>query len=369
VQRVKYSVVSTNSPLVSVIIPAYNAEASIRQTIQSIISQVYQAIEILVVDDGSEDQTSAIVRELAQNDVRLRLFSQPNLGVAAARNAAIAHARGEFIAPIDADDIWHPHNLAMQVKCLLASSFRVGLTYGWSLDINTMGDCTGGFRAARIEGNVYKTLLCHNFIGNASATLIRRSCFETVGGYNTEFRLQKAQGCEDWDLYLRIAEQYEFRFIPEFLIGYRKLNCCMSNNYSVMARSHALMLQSVQDKHPEISVALHQLSKSSFYVYLAYQSNQGQQYRATLYWLYRALRADWITPWFRLGVYRLLVSSILWGVIQPDWTRSLSNSLQQPALHQSHAQRSEPFSQDLYPGHLEFKLLIGNLLHQTLMLI
>jgi glycosyltransferase involved in cell wall biosynthesis len=93
-----------------VIIPAYNAEASIRQTIQSVLSQVYQPIEILVVDDGSHDQTSAIVRELAQKDARLQLFCQSNLGVAAARNLAISNATGEFIAPIDADDIWHPYN-------------------------------------------------------------------------------------------------------------------------------------------------------------------------------------------------------------------------------------------------------------------
>jgi glycosyltransferase involved in cell wall biosynthesis len=351
-----------------VIIPAYNAEASIRQTIQSVLSQVYQPIEILVVDDGSHDQTSAIVRELAQKDARLQLFCQSNLGVAAARNLAISNATGEFIAPIDADDIWHPYNLAMQAQYLLVAGPRVGLTYGWSLDIDAMGYGTGGFRAARIEGDVYKTLLCHNFIGNASASLIRRSCLETIGGYNPDFRLQKAQGCEDWDLYLRIAEQYEFRVIPEFLIGYRKIDHGMSSNYQGMARSHTLMLQSVQEKHPEISVALHQLSKSSFYVYLAYQSNRVKQYRETLYWLSRALRADWITPWFRLGIYWLLVNT-LWDLTQPDWTCRISvNEPRNRTLPHS-SQRSQIFKRDLHPRCLEFKLLIGYLLHQTLTLI
>jgi len=103
----KYSI---NLPLVSVIVPAYNAEAFIAQTLDSIISQTYQNIEILVVDDGSQDRTPEIVESFAQRDQRITLLRQANAGVAAARNLAIEKSNGEYIAPIDADDIWYPQN-------------------------------------------------------------------------------------------------------------------------------------------------------------------------------------------------------------------------------------------------------------------
>ncbi|HEY9862115.1 MAG TPA: glycosyltransferase family A protein, partial [Candidatus Obscuribacterales bacterium] len=96
----------TDAPLVSVIIPAYNAERFIARTLESVLNQTYQNIEVLVVDDGSSDRTPEIVHHFAEIDARIILFHQSNAGVAAARNLAIQHAKGEFIAPLDADDIW-----------------------------------------------------------------------------------------------------------------------------------------------------------------------------------------------------------------------------------------------------------------------
>jgi glycosyltransferase involved in cell wall biosynthesis len=93
------------SPLVSVIIAAFNAAAHIEETCRSALSQTHTALEVIVVDDGSTDDTAAIVERIARTDPRVRLFRQVNRGVAAARNAAIAEAKGEFIAPLDADDI------------------------------------------------------------------------------------------------------------------------------------------------------------------------------------------------------------------------------------------------------------------------
>jgi glycosyltransferase involved in cell wall biosynthesis len=99
-----------NQPLVSVIIPAYNAENFIAKTLESVLSQTYQNIEVLVVDDGSTDTTAEIVKSFVQKDSRVSLLQQSNAGVAAARNLAIEKSKGEYIAPIDADDIWYPQN-------------------------------------------------------------------------------------------------------------------------------------------------------------------------------------------------------------------------------------------------------------------
>src|SRR5689334_2996184 len=91
----------TAAPLVSVIIAAFNAAAHIEETCRSALSQTHTALEVIVVDDGSTDDTAAIVERIARTDSRVRLFRQVNRGVAAARNAAIAEAQGEFIAPLD----------------------------------------------------------------------------------------------------------------------------------------------------------------------------------------------------------------------------------------------------------------------------
>jgi glycosyltransferase involved in cell wall biosynthesis len=300
-----------DKPLVSVIIPAYNAEAFIEQTLESVLTQTYENLEVLVVDDGSTDQTAAIVTRIASRDPRLRLLHQQNAGVAAARNLAIQQSTGEFIAPIDADDLWYPQNLEKQVNCLFHSDPGVGVVYSWSSDVDKEGAPLDGYHTSTVEGGVFITLLCHNFIGNASATLIRKACLDQVGGYNTYFKEQNAQGCEDWDLYLRLAEHYRFRVVPEFLVGYRKISSSMSRDYGKMARSHALMIELALTRKLEIPAVVFQLSRSSFYLYLAQQSRQGSCYKGTLYWLLEAIKADQVTPLLRLGVYGLILESFV----------------------------------------------------------
>jgi glycosyltransferase involved in cell wall biosynthesis len=302
---------NSDDSLVSVIIPLYNGEAFISQTLQSVLNQTYKNLEILVVDDGSRDRAPEIVKEFARKDHRIRLLQQENAGVAAARNLGIQNAKGELIAPIDADDIWFPNNIALQVEAMEKGGSEVGVVYSWSIDIDENDQPKGGFRAAKIRGNVYSTLIAHNFIGNASATLIRRSCLEQLGGYDCSLREQQAQGCEDWDLYLRIAEYYQFEVVPEFLIGYRKLSNSMSCNYQSMAKSHALVMASIQKKYPDFPQYLFNLSSSNLYIYFAHQSYHNQDFEVARFWLKKALQRDPITSLIRPGFYRMLISSLI----------------------------------------------------------
>ena len=308
---------TADSPLVSVVIPAYNAQVYIERTISSVLAQTYQNLEIIVVDDGSSDRTAEIVKSIAQKDERVILVQQSNSGVAAARNLGIEKSSGQFIAPIDADDIWYPQNIEKQVKCILQEGASVGLVYSWSIDIDEDDLPTGGFRAPRIEGEVYTTLICHDFIANASSCLIRRACFQQVGDYDSSLKKQNGQGGEDWDLYLRIAEHYQFRAVPEFLVGYRKLSNSMSCDYTSMAKSRDLIWRSIRKKYPKIPGIIYRLSTSSFYMNLAYQSNRCGRAKTTLYWLYQALKIDWITPCLRLGLYTLSISSIVKLIAEP----------------------------------------------------
>ncbi|MHC5825481.1 MAG: glycosyltransferase family 2 protein, partial [Nostoc sp.] len=262
------------APLVSVIVPAYNADTFIERTLNSILTQTYINIEVLVVDDGSEDRTAEIVKSFVDKDSRVILLKQKNAGVAAARNLAIEKSSGEYIAPIDADDIWYRQKLEKQVQCMLEADQSVGLVYAWSVHIDEDDVIFGTIDIEynrdflTVEGTVYPALVYTNFIGNASVPLIRRSCFEQLGFYNCKFKADNAQGCEDWDLYLRIAEHYKFRVVRDFLIGYRQVKGSMSRNCISMERSYNLFMAEFRQRHPEIPTYIYNLSASNFYFYL-----------------------------------------------------------------------------------------------------
>lgn len=257
-----------NFPLVSVIIPAHNAGDFIIETLLSVINQTYQNLEIIVIDDGSQDQTPQIVKNFMKKDSRIMLLQQFNQGVAAARNLGIKNAKGEYIAPLDADDIWYPQKIEKQVKCFLEADNCVGLVYTWSLEIDKEGFLTGGQDVVtEIEKNIFLPLIFINLINTASTPLIRRSCLEVVGNYSDDLKQQNAQGCEDWELYLRIALHYQFRLVPDVLVGYRRVVGSMSRNHDAMAKSMLLTLNKIKEKYSNISHYFLSWSSGNFYRY------------------------------------------------------------------------------------------------------
>lgn len=345
---------SPDTPLVSVIIPAYNAEAFIASTLQSVLAQTYRNLDVIVVDDGSCDRTVEVVQQFVAMDERVRLLQQPNGGVSAARNLAIAHSHGEFVAPVDADDIWYPRHVEQQVRCFQSGDASLGLVYSWSVDIDETDALLGTFRASEIQGNVFTTLVCHNFLGNASASMMRRSCLDRVGLYDSGLRAQQAQGCEDWDLYLRLAEHFTFGVVSSFTVGYRKLSGSMSGDYRQMARSHAVVMQSIRQRHPDLPALLFRFSSSSLYFYFAHQSHRLQKHGTTLYWLQQAVIADPVSCWIRLSLYRLPLQ-VLWC-----WIRSRLF----PAVSQSHAAAITLADIEQRQGAITLVVGLGNRLHQ-----
>ncbi|MBW4599323.1 MAG: glycosyltransferase family 2 protein [Calothrix sp. FI2-JRJ7] len=335
--------------LVSVIIPAYNAEVFIGRTLESVISQTYKNLEIIVVDDGSQDGTASIVESFMEIDSRIVLLKQANAGVAAARNLAIAKSSGEFIAPIDADDIWYPEKIEKQVQCLLASHPNVGLVYNWSVLIDEDDVILGQyepehyFRFLTAEGNAYPALLYMNIVGNASVPLIRRSCFEKVGGYNCQLKQQNAQGCEDWDIYLRIADFYEYRVVPEFLVAYRQVKGSMSRATKSMAKSFELVITDARQRRLEFPQDIYQQiynwSASSFFVYLLVNTFEGGDYWNTLVWLYKAIQKDYIIL-LRRSTYQIITVCALNILAKP-----IISSIVNVGLRRRHKNKvSEPIS-------------------------
>jgi glycosyltransferase involved in cell wall biosynthesis len=338
-----------SSPLVSVIIPAYCAAEFLSRTIDSVLSQTYRNIEVFVIDDGSTDETFQIACEYSRRDFRVRVMQQNNLGAAAARNLGISHASGEFIAPIDADDIWLPDNLKKQVEVMLAGDSSVGVVYSWSFDIDTSDKPLGLFHAYDIDGDVYTTLVCHNFIGNASASLLRRSCLKEVGGYTDDFWRSGVHGCEDWELYLRLAVKYKFKVVPEFLVGYRKNPKSMSQGCESMAASHAALLNRVE-KFAHVPKAVRLLSTSSFYIHLAHQCSYSGRYSESFRWLRKACAAEWLTPLLRLEVYSLVVRNLCAGSATTSDCKLKEVTLQSM----------------MRDGSLRRRLFLGRVLHRTM---
>lgn len=226
--------------LVSVVIPAYNARATILETLRSALSQTLESIEVLVVDDGSTDDTAHLVSTVAAQDARVRYVRQLNGGVAAARNHGIDVARGEFIAPLDADDLWHPTKLARQLDRFRHGPGDLGLVYNWYRPIDESGAVVGAAAKPVIEGWVLHRHLEWNFVSNGSTPMIRRRALENVR-YDSSLHQAGNQGCEDYLLQLQIARNWQFGCVPAFLTGYRKNTDGMSADAGRMIRSHIQM--------------------------------------------------------------------------------------------------------------------------------
>jgi glycosyltransferase involved in cell wall biosynthesis len=224
-------------PRVSVIIPAYNAARTIEQTLVSVFSQTFREFEVIVVDDGSTDDTPSI---LARRPDRLRVLRKGNEGrPAAARNLGVKAARGEYLAFLDADDTWHADKLALQVAALDRDP-AVGLVYTADATINARGDivsvnpCPPGAR-----GHIYDVLRVHNVMVGSSV-VVRREAFDQAGGFD-----ENLTSIENWDLWIRISSRWAIECIDQPLTFYRVHH----GNRSASAQLRRQNIFTVLEKH------------------------------------------------------------------------------------------------------------------------
>lgn len=194
---------ATRPPLVSVIIPTYNRWPMIAEAVQSVLAQTFEAFELIVVDDGSTDNTA---RRLSSSDSRLRIFSQPHAGVAAARNAGVAISLGKYIAFLDSDDLWSPAKLEIQADFMERNS---GVHICQTQEIWIRGGVRVNPKARhrKPSGDIFRRSLELCLI-SPSAVMMTKELFYWVGGFDESFPV-----CEDYDLWLRIAARH-----PVFLI-------------------------------------------------------------------------------------------------------------------------------------------------------
>jgi glycosyltransferase involved in cell wall biosynthesis len=201
-------------PKASVIIPAYNAEETILETVRSVQDQSASDLEIIVIDDGSTDRTLHLLQEL--KDSRVKIFSFENCERSVARNRGIKIASGDYITFIDADDLWTHDKIELQIKAL-ESNPTAGVAYSWTSFINETGNFLFSAKPYSFEGDVYSKILINNFTICGSNILVRKDIIEAVGEFDPLLNIG-----EDWDLNIRLAKQCHYVVVPKYQILYRR---------------------------------------------------------------------------------------------------------------------------------------------------
>ncbi len=259
-------------PTISIITPAYNAQQTIGATIESVLAQTEPDFELIIIDDGSQDDTVAVVQRYP--DPRIRLFSYANAGIAVSRNRGLAQAQGELIASLDADDLWQPTKLAAQ-RAALAAQPEAGVAYSWCDCIDEQGRWLrrGGHRP--LSGNVLVPLLLSDITENGSNVLIRRSALDAVGSFD-----ESLTAGQDWDLYIRLAARYPFVLVPEVHVLYRVITGSVSANLQRLETNGRRVIAKAFTQAPPALQPLRSRSLANLYKYLTYRALQKPWTRA-----------------------------------------------------------------------------------------
>lgn len=272
-------------PLISVIIPAYNAEKTIQETIESVLKQTFSDFELILINDGSCDSTLDIVESIQAP--RLKVLSYTNSGsVAVSRNRGLSHASGEFIAFLDADDLWTPDKLEAQLSALQQNP-QAAVAYSWVDRIDESGKFLRHGRRVNLTGDVYAELLLGNFLQNGSNPLIRKQALCEVGGFD-----ESLLNAEDQDLYLRLAARYHFVAVPSTQILYRISSKSKSANVSRLEGQALKVIERGFEQAPESLQHLKKHSLTNLYIYLTRKALEGSPGRekglkaARFFWHY-----------------------------------------------------------------------------------
>jgi glycosyltransferase involved in cell wall biosynthesis len=286
---------------VSIIIPAYNSGGLIRASIDSALSQRGVAFEVIVVDDGSTDDTVSIIKSYGD---AVRCIRQSNQGAYVARNNAAATARGEWLAFLDADDLWVADKL---VKQLQLGDPEVGLIYSDYRHLDTSNRVSGraSDAAELVQGKIFDRLLVDNFIG-MSTVLMRTRIFHELGGFATDIT-----GCADWDMWLRYAVSgREARVHSEALAAYRWHPAQMSKSFEARQRNRLEVIQRAVNRARSVgrpvSRSVERKAYGNSWATAAWFAASSSQWQASK-WCLRALAWQPLSS----SYYKLLIKTML----------------------------------------------------------
>jgi teichuronic acid biosynthesis glycosyltransferase TuaG len=239
---------------ISVIIPAYNSAKYIAEAIESVLNQTYPVLEVIVVDDGSTDDTAEIVKKIASRPMtyelrpKIRYFYQDNRGPAAARNRGIREARGNYIAFLDSDDLWLPDKIEKQIVLFDRSDYAM-VYCDMSHVVNGKTAYKSYLKGRGYKyfgrGDIYDNLLRENFIFTPTV-IMRRCILDKIKGFDEKFRI-----CEDYKMWLSIAREYPIGYIDEPLVIRRRAEANITENRLLYSLSSVKLLKELKmdNKH------------------------------------------------------------------------------------------------------------------------
>lgn len=281
-----------NSPLVSVLMPTFNREAFIGEAIESVLAQTYPNFELLVVDDGSTDNTKAVVESYLY-DTRVKYFYKVNGGQSSGRNLGFKHCKGEFIAFLDSDNKWKPEKLQIFMDAAKENS-DVDIFYADNITIDKHGNEIGRDTMKRYSGTITAQLLKDNFVTINTATL-KRECYEVMGGLDETFIR-----APDYEFWLRLSTRYKFLYIPKYVSYYRVMEDQISTDKDGRFKANYNILMHFLKNYPNaITAKERRMGLSYFYCRKARYEGSRRRILIALKDCARALvqYPFWLGPW------------------------------------------------------------------------
>ncbi|WP_445506443.1 glycosyltransferase family 2 protein [Niallia sp. 03190] len=259
---------------VSVIIPTYNRERYISKSVESVLNQTVSALEVLIIDDGSTDNTENVIKALLEKDNRIKYYKIKNGGANKARNYGISRAQGNYIAFNDSDDLWRENKLEIELNLLNKEGNEkfVGAFSKFNINYNSTSDIL----PKKVKKNIFSQLLYQNVV-NTPNLIIQKSVLENVGKFNEEIKR-----FQDWDLALRITKEYNLLFIPKVLTDTFRYGLNISDNNKEAINS-LIRFDQLYDKYRDKHI------KTKFYYEIAryeYLSGQSKKF------FYKAIKND-----------------------------------------------------------------------------
>jgi len=293
-------------PQVSVIIPTYNSAQYLKQAVDSVLAQTYRDFEILVVDDGSTDDTENLMKGYG---APVRYIRQSNGGVAKARNRGIEESRGEYVAFLDADDTWLPNKLARQMTALRESP-QYHVSYSAFILVGPDLKPLSTSYSKRCGTVLEDLLLRGNVVGSICTIVCERSLLSITGGFDPTL-----SQCADWDLSVRLAALSDFLYIDEPLVTYRQHGTNMSHNVPLLEKDSIRVLEKGYEMNelPQYLRAKRAKAFARNYMVLAGSYYQARNYRDFLRCAMTAVRMDINQSRYLLTYPTRLASKLFWA--------------------------------------------------------
>ncbi|MGB6298579.1 MAG: glycosyltransferase [Rivularia sp. (in: cyanobacteria)] len=304
---------------ISIIIPVYNAEKTIEETIISVLKQSYNNFELIIINSSSTDNSLFVISKI--KDDRIKVFSYPKANPGVNRNRGINHATGDFITFLDADDLWTNDKLAAQYKALQENP-QAGVAYSWTNCIDENGKFLRKTSHVNWDGDVYSKLLLDDFIGTGSNVMIRREVLMKAGNF-----YEKLTNAHDTDMWLKLSAITNFVCVPEAQVLYRIRLNSWSSNVLGLEKSNLEVIQRAFNREKAKSLQhLKPIAIANLYKHLCYKvlaAPPGKQQSAVAArFLFTTIKTD-ISLLFKPIIFKAVIKLTAMVILPPNLANML----------------------------------------------